>query len=728
MRFRPFARPFWPAFVALLSAALPLARLAAAQEVPFEEATHNVGNVGLTVTNAGFVGRANVRNNPTGAPSFEYPLDSGVEHLFEAGLWIGAFRADGLVTVRTGAISSSAGYRAGASGYEFAQAATITRRSTLPNSPDFTPGARSQQDFLTLYTDTARFVPGTLTPFPDYAGRLGAVVDQRSYAYDFPFAEYFVITEFGIVNRSALAWDSVYVGLYHDLVVRNVNTTTDAGTAFFNKGGLGYVDTLQTSYAFNAGGTEESVNTYGAVSFLGAEWRDPATRRVRFGHPNTAAEFRAAGLPAVRVNPRWWLFTGAGDPDLARPADDQESFRRMAAPYPDPAAFNSASAFEAARAAFYERLRTDGTRAQGNWLGLTSAGPFRTVAPGDTLRVTFAFVAARKPDGFQGIAGRAADTPESRALLASNVGWARRTYAGEDTNLNGRIDAGEDRNGNGRLDRYLIPEPPRSPRVRVALAQGKATLYWDGSAETSRDPVTGLADFEGYRVYRSDVGDDRAGDLFAQAALVAQYDRAGNRAGFNNGFGAIRLAEPQTFEGDTTRYRYKLDVSGLLSGWQYAFAVTAFDEGDAAAGLPSFESSRLANAVRVFPGAPPAVAGAARAVGVYPNPYRVNAAWDGTTNRTRKLYFTNLPARAEVRIYTPAGEVVDRFDHDAATYAGDTRWYDDFSGEGRVLPGGEHAWDLLSNASLNLATGLYLFTVRDLDSGDTQTGRFVLIK
>ncbi len=700
-----------------------------AQDVPFEEATHDVGNVGVTVTNAGFLGRANVRNNPTGAPSFEYPINSGVEHLFEAGLWIGAFRGDGLVTVRTGAITSSAGYRAGAAGYEFAQLAPITRRSTLPNSPDFFPGARSQQDFTTAYTDTARFVPGTLTPMPDFAGRLGAVVNQRSYAYNFPFADAFVIVEFNVVNRSATAWDSVYVGLYHDLVVRNVNTTTDAGTAFFNKGGLGYLDSLQTSYAFNAGGTEESINTYGALAFLGAEWRDTRPGqggRVRFAHPNTAAAFRAAGLTPVTVNPRWWLFSGASDPDLNRPQEDQDAYRVMATPYPNPATFPTNAAYVQERNAFYERLRTDGTRGQGNWLGGTFAGPFRRVAAGDTLRLTFALVAARKPEAFQGQAGKAIDTPASRTLLATNVGWARRTYGGEDSNLNGVLDAGEDVNGNGRLDRYLIPEPPRSPKVRAELERGKAVLYWDENAERSVDPVTGLRDFEGYRVYRTDAGADRDGDLFSDIGLIAQYDRTGNRTGFNNGFGAIRLTTPVTFAGDTTRYSYKFEADGLLSGWQYGFAVTAFDEGDVLANLPPFESSRLANAVRVFPGA--SVNDGTRRVGVYPNPYRVNAAWDGGTNRTRKLYFTNLPARCTIRIYTPAGEQIDELRHDAATYTGDTRWYDDFSGDGRVAAGGEHAWDVLSGANLNIATGLYLYTVRNDETGEVQTGRFVLIK
>ncbi|MBE2185676.1 MAG: hypothetical protein IAE99_02750 [Rhodothermales bacterium] len=709
------------ALVLALAAAAP-----AAAQIPYEEAVMDVGNIGVTYTNAGFLGRANVRNNPAGPPSFEYPLNSGVEHLFEAGLWVGAFRSDGVLTVRTGSITSSSGYRAGAAGYEFAQTATFTRRSTLPESPYYFPGATSHLDLLTAYTDTAQFVPGTFTPYPAYAERLGINVEQQAYGYNFPFAEYFTIVTFDLVNTSSQPWDSVYVGMYHDLVVRNVNTTTDAGTPFFNKGGYGAIDTLQTSYAFNAGGTEEGVNTYGAVTFLGAEWRDVRTGQTRFVHPNTAAQIEAAGYPKPFYNPRWWLFTST-DPDLSRPQNDAQNYEKMALPYPQRSRFASDADYNTAVTAFRSRLRTDGQSQQGNWIGMSSIGPFAGVRPGDTLKVSFALVAARKPEAFQGLTGRPVDTDESRAILASNVGWARRTYAGEDVNLNGVLDPGEDRNGNSVLDRFLIPEPPRTPRMHVELDAGQVTLYWDANAESSIDPVTGKADFEGYRIYRTDVGDDRSGDLASQLGLIAQYDKPGDATGFNNGFGDIRLATPVTFDGDTTRYRYRLAVPGLLSGWQYGFAVTAFDEGDQTAGLPPFESSRVANAVRVFPGT--AATSDSAKVGVYPNPYRVNAAWDGSTNRTRKLYFTNLPARCEITVYTPAGEIVDRFDHDAATYTGEGRWYDQFAGSGtRVAAGGEHAWDLLSQANLNLSTGLYLFAVRDLDSGRTQTGRFVLIK
>lgn len=732
----PFVRPAVLSLllIVLLHVALPGGEAHA--QSSFEEAVVDVGNVGLTVTNAGFIGRANVRNSPTGPPSFEYPLNSGIEHLFEAGLWIGAVRSDGTVTVRTGAVTTSSGYAPGASGYEMAPLRLFTRRSSLVTSDVFTRQAVSHQDLLTAYADTFRTLPGTSIPMPDPEGRLGARIVQTSYAWNFPFTESFAIVTFDIVNESAATWDSVYVGLYHDLVVRNINTTTETGSDFFNKNGIGYLDSLHATYAFNAGGEEQTLNTYGAITFLGAQWTDPRTGEARFFHPNVADEYRRDGYAAPRVNPRWWSFSG-GTAELDRPGTDEDRYRRMATPYPNPLSYPTPDAYDAAVAAWRERLRTDGTRSAGNWIGLTPVGPFASVQPGDTLTVSFAFVGALKPDAFQGQAGKPVDTEASRSLLRNNILWAQRTYAGEDNNYNGRLDAGEDINGNGVLDRYLIPEPPVAPQVRTAFVTEpdpqtgrpatSVVLYWDRRAERSVDPVTGERDFEGYRIYRTNPGDDRTGDILNRATMVAQYDQPGNRTGYNNGFDEILLEEPVTFPDDTTQYWYRLKTKGLLAGWQYLFTVTAFDEGDEAAGLTSFESSRTANATRIFPGTPPVTDGS-RAVGVYPNPYRAAAAWDGTSTRARRLNFYNLPPRCEIRIYTLAGEIVTTLHHDAATYQGDIRWYDNFSADNRQLPGGEHSWDLLSESNLNLAGGLYLFSVRDLESGEVQQGKFVIIK
>ncbi|MEM1043893.1 MAG: hypothetical protein AAGI91_14860 [Bacteroidota bacterium] len=721
----------------LLAAGAFLAADASAQ--PFEEATHDVGNIGLTISNAGFYGNSDVRNSGGAAPpSMEYPLESGIEHLFEAGLWVGALRADGLVTVRSAAITSGGGYQPGATGYEMAQASLIQGRSSIPSDPSFSPLSVSQQDFVSTFVDTASVVPGTFTATPDPGGRLGISVESRSYAWSFPFTEYFVIVEHEITNVSDAPWDSVWVGMWDDLVTRNIITTTDQGGEFFNKGGRGFLgypeyapdgsvsdaatDSQFVSYNWNVGGTEESLNTYGAVAFLGAEWDDPASGTRRFFHPFVQDAYRADGLPVPRANPRWWKFTGATD-ILNRPQNDLERYERMVTPTPidEP--------LPGDQTPLRERLATDGLTSEGNWISVFSVGPFSEVAPGSSVTVTWAFVAALKPEEFQGQAGRAIDNEDSRALLRNNVFWAQRTYAGEDFDYDGELDAGEDINGNGVLDRYLIPEPPASPALRVETRPGQAILYWDTSSEESVDPITGRQDFEGYRIYRTDPGDDRAGDLFGQADLLVQYDRRGNDIGFNTGFDAVRLDAPATFPGDERTYEYRYVAEGLLSGWQYGFAVTAFDEGDREAGLDSFESSRTANAVRVFPGAAAATGGDRPEPVVYPNPYRVQAAWDGQSNNARKLYFSGLPARAEIRVYTVAGEIVAEMQHDAADPSGgDIGWYGALSGENRVTAGGEHAWDILSENGLQIAGGLYLFSVRDLDTGETQTGKFVVIR
>ena len=119
---------------------------------------------------------------------------------------------------------------------------------------------------------------------------------------------------------------------------------------------------------------------------------------------------------------------------------------------------------------------------------------------------------------------------------------------------------------------------------------------------------------------------------------------------------------------------------------------------------PPLETSINANAIRVFPGTPvnPDFASDEEEfkVGVYPNPYRINAAWDGSSPFTRKIMFYNLPTKAQIRVYTLSGEIVATLDHDAATYTGgDARWFRDFAGSARLMPGGEHAWDLLTAAN-----------------------------
>ncbi len=115
---------------------------------------------------------------------------------------------------------------------------------------------------------------------------------------------------------------------------------------------------------------------------------------------------------------------------------------------------------------------------------------------------------------------------------------------------------------------------------------------------------------------------------------------------------------------------------------------------------------------------------------LYPNPYKTSAAWDGTSSRTHKIYFTNLPATCEINIFTSNGDLIATLKHNAETYVGqDSKWFSDYGdGTKTIMSGGEHAWDLLSNYKTNVSSGVYLFTVKDLKTEKIEIGKFAILK
>jgi len=393
----------------------------------------------------------------------------------------------------------------------------------------------------------------------------------------------------------------------------------------------------------------------------------------------------------------------------------------------------------------------------GNYMTLIATGPFERIDPDSTIHVAIAVVCGAK----YGLDPTTEDTEESKTNFYINSGWAQTAYNGEDRNANGKIDPsedsnengvldpGEDVNGNGLLDlaedingdgkltRYVLPTPPTPPKFRVVPDNQKITIYWANNSEKSRDLITGEQDFEGYRIYRSRLGEDLPGkDLLSSLTLIADFDSI-DGIGYNTGFNFVRLPEDsliyfedEIIDGDTVFYHYRFVNENLLNGWQYAYSVTAYDRGDPANKLESLESSFLVNVVRVLTGTPAVSADKTKLkVGVYPNPYRAHASWDGALERDRKIYFYNLPPRSEVRIFTLAGDLVDSFSHNHKSYDGtDIQWFQKFARGETIFAGGEHAWDLVTKDDQAIATGLYLFAVENLDTGEIQTGKFLVIK
>jgi hypothetical protein len=377
---------------------------------------------------------------------------------------------------------------------------------------------------------------------------------------------------------------------------------------------------------------------------------------------------------------------------------------------------------------------------------LLSTGPFSRLNPNDSVEVVFAVVCAKK----FGTDAAKNDTYDQRKTLYANFGWAQQAYNGEDVNGNNILDPGEDvarrdsvspselglrYEPDGRITRYLLPAPPRRPKVHVAVENQNATVYWDKStAEESVDPITAQKDFEGYRIYRSNTAADFLDheNFLLNLSIFGEFDRSDDDDGHNTGFSRILLDSAVTFPGDTIQYWYRFppgDVGvTLLNGFQYVYGVSAFDRGDSANGVPSLESAIALR--RVIPGTPP-VSDKRTSIGVYPNPYYVNAYWDGNRERLRKIYFYNLPPRCQIRVFTLAGDVISVLEHDAQTYAGGgIEWFNQF-GDPRTeaqFAGGEHAWDLITRFDQAIATGLYLFTVEDKDTGEIKRGKFMVVK
>lgn len=661
----------------------------------------NIGNIGITVTNFGTYGHGFVLWPEQ--PSCQYPIGSGIEHLFDGGLYVGGFiRGVGGPFVTTGAVDA-ASVSARGGGFEFTNIAgsRVKERSSLFDSRFFSPAAISHQDFLMDYSDTSRvFLNGE--PIIDH-NPLGIAVHQETYAWNFPFANFFVIFNYWIKNVSNRNIDSVFVGMWTDAVVRNTNITgRPSGSAFFNKGGDGYNDSIKMAYEFDAAGDLGFSDSYIGVLHCGSD-------------PKLPEKFPVGLIDSIpSVNFVTWQFRNVDDPDFFAPQNDFDRYGKLRG------YFSGTSRWK-------DGITPQQIKTPSNRSILITNGHFPTIAPGDSINVVFAIVCAKKfgPDPAN------LDTEEQKTNLYINADWALRAYFGEDKNRNGILDPGEDLDSNGKITRYILPAPPVVPVVKVIPKDREVEIYWDKRAELSIDPISGKQDFEGYKIYRTQAGFDltQGGqDIFNSLVTLAQFDSAGNGVSFDTGFDFVELPEPITFPGDTIQYYYKYTLNNLLNGWQYLFSVSAFDEGDPENNLDILESSPLANFQRVLPGTPstddPDIQ-----IGVYPNPYYGNAIWDGSSERLRKIYFFNLPSDCQITIYTLSGDVVKRIDHTSSSNSSEVRWFETYAPDGKQkFAGGEHAWDLLTDNEQAIATGMYLFTVKNNNSGDIKTGKFLVIK
>ncbi len=656
----------------------------------------NVGNIGLTVTNYGTIGNGFVTF--PNQPSCQYPLGSGIENLFVGGIWIGGVK-DGDIRVSTAAVDVSSANRS--EGFEFTNAPGegITEKSSLQTSPNYRPDAVSHQDFVSEFFDTNIVYNGTVIQnhIP-----LGLKVIMQSYCYNFNFANNWVILNYKIVNigyrENNSPIDSIYVGMWCDGVVRNTNVTPPGGSAFYSKGADGYDSAYRMAYEYDYNGDPGFTDTYVAFKFLGI-------------NPKPTAENVSS-----KTHFTIWQFRNTTDPLYFSPTEDNNTLPDKAGKYQKLQGYLKTNPNDSINNPTVVPSRLDVLRhTPSNRSTLVSYGPVRnqnndrfSLRYGlDTINAVFAVVCAKKsttdPTTW--------DSSYQRNNLNVSASWAQSAY------------------DNG----YKLPSPPDIPIVKSQIEDKKVTLYWAANAEKSVDPISNIEDFEGYNIYRTNPGADLTlnQDLTSLLNLVGTFDSTHNNVGNNTGFNFIKLQEAKYFEGDTTPYYYKFEFPNQLNGFQYVFSVTAFDKGDITQNLGSLESSILGNSKRIIVGTP-ANDNENAEVGVYPNPYYGSAVWDGKGNNKeteRKIYFYNLPSQCVISVWSLSGDLVDQFTHDAKTYNGsEIEWFNTYSDGTQVFAGGEHAWDLITDSEQAIATGLYLFTVKDSNTGQIKKGKFVIVK
>lgn len=98
---------------------------------------------------------------------------------------------------------------------------------------------------------------------------------------------------------------------------------------------------------------------------------------------------------------------------------------------------------------------------------------------------------------------------------------------------------------------------------------------------------------------------------------------------------------------------------------------------------------------------------------VVPNPYVGAASWEqatvGVGRGERKIYFTHLPQRCTIRIYTISGHLVQTIEHDG------------------TFRDGQEAWNLTSRDGMDIAFGMYVYHI-DAPGIGTKIDRFAILK
>jgi len=587
-------------------------------DVPFVTVgVHNVGKIGLSVTNlggfgTGFIDRdGNVYDPVTGlrAPSCTYPNPGNQQYLFAAAFWIGA------VVGRDTLVST------GAEGWNYIremwadpypQGDIISRSISDAEDED----AVSEQDFIAVYTDTLTNI--SYTGVDPVDGRphipLNIEVTQRSYAWSYQYAEDFVLFDYSIKNIGRRDLEQAYMAIYvdGDVKVDGAETGYNDDICGFKRtvpspSGCGFIDTINIAWiADNDGRHSDEVacpSGFDATSITG-------TRVVRTPSDSLKYSFN------------WWISNT--DPSLdfgpRLAGTPEDPFRDLGGYLGTPEGDRNKYYFMRHEEFDYDQLFTAVDHTAEGWLPpppnaddfadgydtryLLSFGPF-DISPGEVLPISFAYIAGEyfhtECLAFERLLDPYDPQPYYDYLdfedFGLNAVWASWVYdnPGYDTDGDGyrgkhhicaydstfRYDTLETEPDlivdtvivyleadtlwyeGDRVPDFRGASPPSPPEIRVQpliddFNRGELHIRWNGFlTETEKDVFSQEMDFEGYRVYLA------LSPRKADFSVAASYDKEDyNKYIYNRGRALWELRDPP-FILDELRATYGADFDPL---------------------------------------------------------------------------------------------------------------------------------------------------------------------
>lgn len=498
---------------------------------------------------------------------------------------------------------------------------------------------------------------------------LNVDIARRSMAWSYPGISDFIIHEVYITNNELTSVDSLYFGMRYGLRV-----TQRSGSRGDEKYGWDAGENLFYFYDHQSFRLQDEVPivfNFGVGPLRG----DIGDARDIYQQGAREHEIDAAGYLTIvvldsgggNVFQNVLEHTGQGLTEGA-PTEDQMFIQ----------AKDSHARVKQVMTHQQPRLSWDAARAAGGEGGnkyerrpefLISVGPL-TLTPFATVKLVFAEVVgemdrAKIVEG--GVANIDSMATASRDSMLAHVRAARNLYA-----------------NNYRPPVHPPPTPTNGENsLTIFTEPGQTTIDWPPIPTTYRDPLLGVNDLAGYRVYRS--------TYFTIGPWTLVADIKKDSVVLLNG-----------------RVRYR--DQGQPFGVGNYYCVTSYD-------LAGNESGKVNNTrFPVYPLRAPN-AEFPRNVYVVPNPFRQHSGLTGTGEQYR-MEFIGVPAMCRIKIYTLTGDVVQEILHD--------------DGSGSEAWGSIARLDYqLNKWTLGVSPGVYLYRVESLvegHQGESSIGKLAIVK